>query len=61
MDKRKLKFLSLILIILALSGCATAKGLGEGIGKISQGLIQDSKNFWQALLKADNWIKENLW
>ena len=66
MDKRKLiKFFVLLLVIFILCGCATVKGLGEGIGKTSQGLIQgisqDSKNFWQALLKVDNWMRENLW
>jgi predicted small secreted protein len=69
MDKRKLiKFFVLLLVIFILCGCATAKGLGEGLkglgkglAKTNQGIVQDSKNFWQALLKADNWIKENLW
>ena len=66
MDKTKwIKFFVLLLVIFILCGCATAKGLGEGLGstisKTSQGVVEDSKNFWQALLKIDNWIKENLW
>jgi predicted small secreted protein len=66
MDKRKLrKFFALVWVVFILCGCATTKGIGEGISKtgqgVARGIIQDSKNFWQALLKADNWIKENLW
>lgn len=40
----------LLASFLCLAGCETGKGAsGERVG------------LWQDILKADNWIKENLW
>ena len=66
----------LFLGIIFLGGCetakgaaygvgTTAKGIGEGVGVTAQGVAtgaaKDTVNFWQAILRADNWIKKNLW
>ena len=32
------------------SGCETAKGL-----------MKDSRNFWQAMRRADKWFQKNYW
>lgn len=42
--------LMLSLMVITLSGCATSKGM-----------VQDSKDIWQAILETDEWIKENMW
>lgn len=51
--------------VIFLSGCSTLKGLGvglsEGISRTAAGVKEDSRNLWQTILKADNWVKENMW
>ncbi|MFH1441603.1 MAG: hypothetical protein ABIH18_06160 [Candidatus Omnitrophota bacterium] len=48
-----------------LSGCETIGGLGKGIacgaGSTAQGIGKDGHNFCEAIGKADQWIKDNLW
>lgn len=48
-----------------LGGCETACGLGKGIasgvGSTAQGVGKDSHNFCEAIGKADQWVKDNLW
>ncbi len=41
-----------------MSGCETTKGVVVGV---TEGVYKDSTNFWQNLLKADKWMKKNLW
>ncbi len=43
------------------SGCSTAKGISSGIDSTAKGICQDSKALWEKALKADDWMKENLW
>jgi predicted small secreted protein len=67
----KKNLILLLLLFLApifLSGCETAKGVGamargagEGIGATAGGVAKDTSSLWQGILKADNWIKKNLW
>ena len=58
--------------IIFLNGCETIKGAAygtgstvvsatEGIGATACGAAKDTVNLWQAVLKANDWIKENLW
>lgn len=61
MDKKSLSFSRkmrvfclLSLVILLLGGCATTHGLISGIA-------EDTQTFCKAMLKADEWVKENLW
>jgi hypothetical protein len=59
----------LCLGLVFLGGCETAKGAAGGaaggIGMTAAGTAHgaatDTKNIWQAILKADDWIKNNLW
>lgn len=55
----------LFLGLVFLGGCETAKGAAGGIGMTAvgtaQGAATDAKNIWQKILKADDWIKNNLW
>lgn len=58
----------LFLGIIVLSGCETAKGAAyavgataEGIGGTAYGAAKDTANLWQGMLKADAWIRKNLW
>ena len=57
----KYRFLSILVIVFALSGCATAKGLSEGVVKTASGMVQDTKDFWETLVKTDKWMQKNLW
>lgn len=63
--KRSLKFVFLGLIVLFLCGCETVKGAATGVGSTAAGVTKDSKNIvsgaWQTILKADDWMKKNLW
>ena len=65
--KNKLSFLAavLLLAIPLLAGCETCKGAATGVGVTAvgtaQGATKDTQNFWQAMLKADNWMRKNLW
>ena len=58
-------FLIIFGIIVIASGCETAKGLTKGFGytvaDTGRGMVKDASNFWQAIFKADEWIKKNLW
>ena len=70
MDKKLSKkasygvFIIFICVVL-FSGCETAKGFGSGVAcgvsSIPQGVSKDSFNLWQSILKADDWVKKNLW
>jgi len=68
MDKIKLKggsktmlFAVLMLMVLLVSGCETAKGFATGIGSTAEGVGKDSYNLWNFLKSADNWLDKNLW
>jgi hypothetical protein len=66
--KLKLKPALLAIILLStilVSGCETTKGVAGGLGTTvlgtAQGVAKDTNILWQAALKIDNWIRENLW
>jgi predicted small secreted protein len=40
----------LLLVLILFTGCETIKGAAEG-----------AKKDWQALEKADDWMRKNLW
>lgn len=40
------------------SACATISGAGKGIRK---GIAEDAKAVPSAIMRADEWIRENLW
>ncbi|MCM8792402.1 MAG: hypothetical protein NC826_04625 [Candidatus Omnitrophica bacterium] len=61
MDKLKIRYGVLLLVIISLTGCATAKGLGEGVVKTAYGMVEDTRNFWDTLVKTDRWMQKNLW
>lgn len=53
LNKRSLTLI-VLLGILFIGGCASLKSAGQ---KVSDG----SKKSWQAVLKADDWVRKNLW
>ncbi len=65
LNKKRILCWALFFGIMFLGGCETTKGLVEGIGTTAQGAAKgaakDTAGIWQGILKADNWIKENLW
>jgi len=74
MTKKKNTFLLWVLFssFILLAGCetakgaaygvgATAQGVGEGIGATAEGVAKDTTNLWQAMLRADEWMRKNLW
>lgn len=54
MIKRALANFVLFAFIVLLLGCETIKGAG-------QGAVEGAKKDWQALKKADDWLKKNAW
>ena len=54
-------FAVLMLMVLLVSGCETAKGFATGIGSTAEGVGKDSYNLWNFLKSADNWLDKNLW
>ena len=47
--------------MLFLSGCETTKGVAVGVGATAIGVGKDAKSAWQGVVKADEWVKKNLW
>lgn len=47
--------------VIALSGCNTAKGAAVGVGATAMGVAEDAKGTWNGLVKADEWMKKNMW
>jgi len=60
MKKRYAVFVVFFLAIL-FSGCETSKGVGEGLSSTGGGIAQDAKNLWAGVMKADQWMRENMW
>lgn len=50
MFKKGIVLFGLFAFIFVIAGCGTVKGAAQGM-----------KEDWQAALKADDWIKKNLW
>lgn len=67
MDKKINTGLAGIILIFCIffGGCETICGLGKGIacgvGSAAQGAGKDGHNFCEAVGKADQWVKDNLW
>ncbi|MCU0666265.1 MAG: hypothetical protein MUF05_04115 [Candidatus Omnitrophica bacterium] len=65
---RKSAFVLLLLVIF-LCGCNTISAMGKGVAQgvtntakdTGHGAVKDTVSMWQALLKADAWVKKNLW
>ena len=60
---QKLGILGVFLFLLSLlcSGCQTAKGAAYGVGATAVGAVKDTENTYNCIMKADDWIKRNLW
>ena len=59
-------FLTLLSIgIICMSGCETAAGIGKGFAGTATGAAagarRDAGNIWNGILKADDWMRTNLW
>lgn len=65
LSKKSIFLWILFLCLILSSGCETTKrvtaGVGTTVGGAASGIAKDSQNFWQTVLKADSWIKRNLW
>ena len=61
MPRTTLFFCVIMLSALMLSGCETTKGVAVGVGATAMGIGKDAKNTWHGIVKADDWIKKNLW
>jgi len=51
-------FCALLSFIILTSGCQTTKGVACGV---AVGVQKDAQDLWSAIVKTDNWMKENLW
>ena len=59
-------FLALFLSsVLFICGCETAKGAAKGtvhgVGAVGTGIADGAKKDWAAVMKADDWVKDNMW
>ena len=63
--KRAASIIVFVLTLASLCGCETVKGAGcgvaTGVSDTAKGVSKDSSNFWQGILKADDWFRKNLW
>jgi hypothetical protein len=61
--KNRLGFIvaAVLLTVPLLCGCETTKGAATGVEATVQGAAKDGQNFWQTLVKADDWMRKNLW
>jgi predicted small secreted protein len=57
----KIHFLILFLVLTMLTGCQTLKGTANGFGQDVQNISNPDKNGWNALQKADDWERQNMW
>jgi len=55
---KRCAILAVFAFMVLLGGCETAKGVAGGF---AVGVYKDSTNTWDALKKADRWMRENLW
>ena len=44
-----------------ISGCETTTGAARGIDDTSEGAAKEVVTPWDAIMKLDSWIRENLW
>lgn len=58
-----------LVFLITVSGCQTVKGAAAGIAAgvgataygLGKGLAEDACDTWEAIERADEWIKENYW
>lgn len=50
-----------LVFLVSISGCQTVKSTVIGVGVIGKGLADDAYNAWEAIERADEWVKENYW
>lgn len=53
--------LILFVSVIILSGCNTAKGVGEGVGCTADGVSKDAQATGAGIMALDAWIKKNAW
>ena len=65
MKKGHILIVVLLVSVVFLCGCSTAKGVATGVGTTvvatTEGAAKDIKGACNGIKKADNWIKKNLW
>jgi predicted small secreted protein len=49
--------LILSVLLVFLSGCETAKGVGQ----VGTGFVKDCKSGWESLTGLDGWLRKNAW
>lgn len=60
-NKKAVLFAVLFLCSIFISGCETAAGAAKGIAYTAEGAGKDTVGLCGAIMKLDNWIRENLW
>lgn len=60
-EKKGIVFCFLFSFMVLINGCETTKGVAQGTGYTVQGVERDTTNLLQMILKADGWMKKNLW
>ena len=58
-----------LVFLVSINGCQTVKGTATGVALgvgvtaygVGKGLADDTRDTWDAIERADQWIKENYW
>lgn len=50
-----------VFCLFSVGGCQTTKNTATGVVNITKGLVEDVAVSAGALMKADQWFKENYW
>lgn len=58
---KNVHYLLLLLVLTVPTGCCTVKGAAGGMQQDVQNVANPDQNGWNALVKADAWMQENLW
>lgn len=58
--KNGLVLTALLVVFLFCSGCETAKGIGDGVARMGQGVGQDLSLAGSSIMKLDEWFRENV-
>jgi hypothetical protein len=54
-------YLLLLMVLIVFTGCQTVKGAASGFSQDVQNLSDPNQNGWNALEKADAWMRQNMW
>ena len=58
---KNIHYLLLLMILVVFTGCQTVKGASSGFCQDVHNVTNPDQNGWNALEKADAWMRQNMW